>query len=387
MNIPKDKQIQGIKKALRNRKTPRAFIPSLKKRLAKLGGSLVLLFALAGFAARPAMAQTPVSIVPVQQTLAPAGTACTGSTQTFPVNNRNQTQHHAYAKTAGVASMAMAIYGVDSSGTTYLISDTATQGQAGVGSNAAVTASGYFPTVEVQITCVPNTGTFLLSYSGSQAEPVQTVGAYQVAQLDKVIAANAPAGVSVVSGVSQTPLGSAYGYISFAYVGGSGPSGSTIVVECSPSTNVNPTNLTFTPSTSAGAQFFDVPPLPCVNVLIVYTAGGANANVFTMDYIFLPPGFQMPNSYSHLASTTATEIKPGPGTVHSVVIGTPAAGTITLFDLAPGSCTGTPATNVVSVITSIATTTPPPEIYDNLFLNGICVKASSASIDFTVNYQ
>lgn len=36
--IPKNRQIFGIKKALRNRKTPSQFKPGLKKRLRRLGG-------------------------------------------------------------------------------------------------------------------------------------------------------------------------------------------------------------------------------------------------------------------------------------------------------------------------------------------------------------
>jgi hypothetical protein len=34
--LSKEQQIRGLRKALKNRKTPRAFIPSMKKRLAKL---------------------------------------------------------------------------------------------------------------------------------------------------------------------------------------------------------------------------------------------------------------------------------------------------------------------------------------------------------------
>jgi hypothetical protein len=385
LNIPKAKQIQGLRKALANRKTPRQFIPSLKKRLRKLTGAAVFLLAVLG--SLPAHAQTPVSIQPIQQALAPAGTLCTGSAQTFTVNNRNQTQHYAYAVSTGVYSLGLQIFGIDSSGTTYLISDTGTQGQAGLGSDAAVLATGYFPTVEVVVTCLPTSGSFLLNYSGGQAISNQVIGAYQLAQLDKVIAANGPAGTTLTSPVAQTPLGNSLGTISFAYVGASGPSGSTLVVECSPSTAVNPTTFTFTPATATGAQFFNVPSFPCLNVTIEYSSGGSSTTVFTMDYTFLPAGFSLPNNYQHLASTTATELKPGPGTVHSIVVGTPAAGTITLFDLVPGSCTGTPATNVVSIITSAAGFPGAAEIYDVLFKNGICVKASSASIDFTVAYQ
>ena len=36
MNISKEAQIRGLRKAIKNRKTPRQFIPGMKKRLAKL---------------------------------------------------------------------------------------------------------------------------------------------------------------------------------------------------------------------------------------------------------------------------------------------------------------------------------------------------------------
>lgn len=38
LKIPVAAQIRGIEKALRNRRTPKAFIPGLRKRLAKLKG-------------------------------------------------------------------------------------------------------------------------------------------------------------------------------------------------------------------------------------------------------------------------------------------------------------------------------------------------------------
>jgi hypothetical protein len=36
LNISKDAQIKGLRKAIKNRRTPRQFIPGMKKRLAKL---------------------------------------------------------------------------------------------------------------------------------------------------------------------------------------------------------------------------------------------------------------------------------------------------------------------------------------------------------------
>jgi hypothetical protein len=380
LRIPKAAQIRGLRKAIANRKTPRQFIPSLKKRLAKL--TACILFALVAPMAR---AQAPVSIVPTQQTLAPAGTACTGSAQTFAVQNRNQTQHWAYIVPNGATNLIMQIQGVDFSGNLFVISDTSAGGFATAGPNPALTGSGYFPTVQVMVTCSPNTATFLLSYSGAQATPYVTVGSYLSTQLDKTIGSVAPSGSGYSTGFFTPPFGNSYGMLQFEFVG-AGPTGSSVSVTCQ---NANALNQLYSfnlATTASATQTFAVPPSVCPNLKVLFVSGGASASTYNFDYIFLPPGTSQTNSYTHITSTTATVVKAGPGVVHTVVVGTPAAGTISLFDLASGSCTGTPATNVVSVITATSTFPAAPEIYDVLFNNGICVKAS-ATMDITVSSQ
>src|SRR5258706_6976509 len=148
LNIPKDKQIKGLRKALANRKTPKQFLPSLRKRLARLTAAVAAIFVMCGCAARPAAAQTPVIIQPTQQTLA-TGLACTGSNQTFPVKNRNQTQHYAsIVPSVGTTNLSMFIQGQDSSGNTFAISDTVFSGVL-VGFTPTVAGTGYFPIVNV----------------------------------------------------------------------------------------------------------------------------------------------------------------------------------------------------------------------------------------------
>jgi len=90
--------------------------------------------------------------------------------------------------------------------------------------------------------------------------------------------------------------------------------------------------------------------------------------------------------FTHIADTTAHAVRNNEGQLKSIIIGTPAAGTVSVFDLASASCTGTPSTNIVSVIT--VTSTPPPQaIAINAHLhNGICVQASAA-MDVTVVRQ
>jgi hypothetical protein len=382
LNIPKAKQIKGLRKAIANRKTPRQFIPSLKKRLAKLTACIV--FALI---ASSAHAQTPVIIQPTQQVLA-TSTACTGSSQTFTVNNRNQTRHYASIITTNVTQLQMTIFGVDSSGNSFLISDVATNGAVSNGGNPVLTAVGYYPTVNVVVTCFPaSTATFTLSYSGSSAASGENAGGYLLTQVDKTLVSGFNAGTNF-NITFQPPFANSLGNLIVNY-SGTGPTGSTIQVSClASSETVSAQIFTFTPSTTAGVQSIAVPPTSCPVAVINYNAGGANANTIRVDYTFPTAGTTIPNSYTHIAGTTATVVKAGPGTVHSLVIGTSAAGTITLFDLASTSCTGTPATNVVSIITEFASATPPPPpyIFDTLFVNGICLKASAA-MDITVSSQ
>lgn len=383
LRIPKAAQIKGLRKALANKKTPRQFIPSLKKRLAKL--TACILFALV---APMAHAQAPVSIVPTQQTLAPAGTACTGTAQTFTVQNRNQTQHYAYVvPNASVTNLQMQIQGVDFSGNVFVISDMSMIPTPAVANNRpSLAGTGYFPTVQVTVTCLPaSTGTFLLSYSGSQATFNATTGSYQFSQLDKTISTVAPANTNYNTISFVPPFGNSYGMLYF-YFTGTGPAGSTIAVNCQDANGIGQAFTYNLATTATVNQDFAVPPSACATMFVDYGSGGASATTYGFDYVFLPPGTNQTNSYTHITGTTATVVKAGPGVVHTVVVGTPAAGTISLFDLASGSCTGTPATNVVSVITATSTFPAAPEIYDVLFNNGICVKAS-ATMDITVSSQ
>jgi hypothetical protein len=282
----------------------------------------------------------------------------------------------------------MQIRGVDSSGNVYVISDTAAAAIPVDGANAALLGSGYFPTVQIVVQCLPaSTGTFTLFYSGSSATSNQVVGSYLVAQQDKTLASSAPANTTYTA-VLQTPFGSSLGVIYFGYIG-TGPAGSQLQIACQTQNGTGPSQFIYFPATTTNLpQSFAVPPGPCPNMTVQYSTGGASTAVYQMDYVFTPPGTSVTGGYTHITSTTATVVKAGPGVLHSVVVGLSAAGTISLFDLAPASCTGTPATNIVSVITEFASAAPPPppEIYDTLFVNGICVKAS-ATMDITVSSQ
>lgn len=355
---------------------------------------LYILLALSPLAAR---AQGPTYTIPqsVQATLATA-TACTGTTQTFSTatpalnaigfRNLGQTQHQITVIPSGTTTnLKASILGQDTLGNTFQISDTMIA--FGTGSTPIVQGNGSFPIIIIQVIC--NSGTFSLSYSGTSSTSNSNSGNFLVSAIDKTILAFWPEGSSVNNPTFITPFGNSAGTLSFLY-NGTAIAGSLVSVFC---TNVpvstGTSYLIDIPNTAGTSLNFQVPSGPCPNVAITYTSGGAGVGTVTLDYVFSAPGSALPPPvYTHVTGTTATTIKPGSGTLHSLVVGTPAAGTISLFDLRTAACTGTPATNVVSVITEFASATPPPPayIFDVLFNNGICVKASAA-MDITVSSQ
>lgn len=84
-------------------------------------------------------------------------------------------------------------------------------------------------------------------------------------------------------------------------------------------------------------------------------------------------------SYSNIASATTTTVKSGAGFLHSIVINTTAAGTITIYDNTAGSGTkiGTIAASVVIGSTMM---------YDVSFATGLTIVTAGAS-DITVSYR
>lgn len=137
-------------------------------------------------------------------------------------------------------------------------------------------------------------------------------------------------------------------------------------------------------------------PLPCIYISVRFTSFSSNTNSFSAFGNFVPYSSNInpftgsfninSNGYtfSHITGTTATAVKSTPGLLHTLTVGTGAAGTIQIFDLPSASCTGTPA-GPMSVLTITATTLQ-TFIYDTNFTQGICIKASVA-MDFTVSFN
>jgi hypothetical protein len=344
--------------------------------------SLLLIFTLLlliGCAPRRAQAQFLGYTSPqtVQQTLATAQ-ACSG-TSLFNATNIGQTQHTVTFTTAGnPVTAAVEIDGIDVLGINFRISDV-------LMGPGVVTGVGYFPKIQIKVTCAPGSATFNLAYAGVSSTPNPTAGLYVQSQLDKFIqqAANNNAS-ALVSGVG-TPFGNSFGQLVFIY--NSSPlAGSTLTVTCFNTWTTTPFTQTFNVANISTVQVFPVTPEYCASLNVTYTTGGASAGTYNLSYEFFPPGIPLnSNQYTHVTTTTATAAKATPGFLHAVTVNTAAAGTISIFDLPTASCTGTPATNIVAVITVPAATNGlPPFLYDVNLLQGICVKASVA-MDFTVS--
>jgi hypothetical protein len=342
-----------------------------------------------GCTTRPVAAQIPTYTTPqtVTAVLAPVGTMCTGAEQDFTegvvpgFQNVGQTQHYVYISPNNVQTLAMVIEGIDASGDVYVLSDT----QVGTTTfRNTLSATGYFPKIQIAVTCGPaGSGSFTLGYTGTSATSNQISGAYQIAQIDKTLAFVSPAGTGITLSMANTPFGSSQGSLYFQYAS-PGPAGSTLSITCEGQAN-GTTEQQFALGTTTVVQVFPLMSVPCPLYSATYTPGGASASTFDWEYIFQkdsPP----PASYIHVTGTTATVVDRLNGVLDNIVVGTPGTGTITIFDLAYTACVGSPASNVVSVITLTAAMSPGELPFGSLFNNGICVQASTA-MDFTVNYH
>lgn len=381
--LTKAQQILGLRRAMKNPKTPKQFLPSMKKRLAKLTAVVAVLFALCGVA----HAQNSVSPFVYQQVLA-TNVACTGSNQDFAVNNRNITQHVAYTSTnAQVNSLVVQIYGKDLAGNTYKLSDDEVQPT--TLSGFMVTGSGYYPFIFVRVKCSGTASpTFSLAYSGGSATFNVNAGSYMTTQSDKIIFTAAPESAST-NLEFQTPFLNSSGTINFTYQSAS-IAGSAIEVDClSNSGSIETSNSFFFHLANVlTTQSFPIPPQDCPYAQAFYDTGSGGAGTFIMEYLFRQPGFANPSLSIplHITGTTAVVVKQNSGTLVGLTLNTAAAGTLSVFDLASAACTGTPSTNITHIFTINATDAAHAIPLNENYQNGICVKASVA-MDWTAQSQ
>jgi len=260
----------------------------LMKKIALL---LLTLLALVGCATRPVRAQFIGYTAPQteQQTLA-TSTLCTGSAQTYAINNLGQTQHWlSVANVTGATKFQAELDAFDVQGNTYRISDVMEIPGLVATRQGTLYATGYFPKIQATITCSPGTATFTASYAGGWGTTNGAAGSFLTAQIDKVnfaqIAGNAPQ-----TDTFQTPFGSSAGAIFFQYSGS--VAGGTLAVVCNTNGTTGNSNLAlFTLANVSLLQVFTVPDYGCPFVTLNYTNGGAATSI-TSDYVFAVPGLR-----------------------------------------------------------------------------------------------
>jgi len=255
----------------------------------------------------------------------------------------------------------------------------------------SISGNGYYPVVAVRVSqCVPSTAKVTIQYSGIAIPSGANVGTALNGQILKTISFGSPANTSFSNSAVRSPFGSSAGTLQFTYLTAAGPSGSTVQVSCGSTASgavIAPITGAFALQTTQNlVQTFQVPATGCEYFIVAYTSGGASTAVFNLDYTFSIPGSApAAYQYTHITTTTAAIVKGTPGYLHTVSINLGAAGTVSVFDLPSASCTGTPATNQVAIITATASTLQ-TFTYDVNLLSGICVKASAA-MDLTVSAQ
>ncbi|MGA7791837.1 MAG: hypothetical protein WCA19_02285 [Candidatus Acidiferrales bacterium] len=375
----KDQQISGLRKALKNPRTPKQLLPSMKKRLAKL--LALVFFVLFVPAASRAQFIGYTSPQTTSFTVANAVTcpASPGVTNTVNVPNLGQTNHFVTYNTTGTASRIVVDILESDGSLTQRISDDGQSIPSGV-----ITANGYYPIIQVSYTCIGNGGTISIQYFGVSSTALPVTGLQDVAAYHKTVTQNNTSGTGQSFGIA-TPYGNTCGNLYFN--NSSSQAGTTLTVSLNEGGSITPTILPSQTMATSGLTIIPMPCFPATFVNVSVTPGGAGN--FAIVYDFWKSGTAVNTTlgtYTHVTTTTATTAKATFGTLVSITVNTPAAGTISVFDLATASCTGTPATNVVAVITATATAPFGTFAYNHAMLNGICVKASVA-MDFTVSTQ
>ncbi len=254
--------------------------------------AFVLGLALLGCAAsRRAQAQFLGYVSPqtVQQTLA-TNTTCTGSAQTFAINNLGQVQHFvSIANVTGASTFTAELDGLDIQGNVFRISDVAQLAVIALPRQGAIYGAGYFPRLQFSVTCSPGTATFTASYSGGWGTVPTSAGAFLNASIDKINFNQASATATQTDSQEQTPFGSSSGTLIFSY--SSAPtSPGALSVKCSTNLLANPiTALSVNLANKVGPQYFPVPDVACPFATVTYTPG-TGGTVVASEYIFSAAG-------------------------------------------------------------------------------------------------
>ena len=116
-----------------------------------------------------------VQLSTVYQLLTPTPSTCTGSAQTFTVQNLGQISHQASAVSSNASSLTMEIDGLDATGAVYRLSNPQISFVNGTTTSYVAQGYGYYPGFRVSVTCTA-AASFSLSYSGGATAFSQVVG-------------------------------------------------------------------------------------------------------------------------------------------------------------------------------------------------------------------
>ena len=292
----------------------------------------------------------------VQVTLA-SSVACTGLPQNFVTgsvagfSNLGQTQHYiTLTPSAAAIRVTAEIDGIDNNGNAFRISDVLVSTLGNV--PLSVSGSGYFPKIQVTVTCGSSAGTFTLSYSGTSSTSTPMVGSYLLGAIDKSVSAFAPANASLETRF-QPPFADSEGTLVFFYQA-TGPLGSTVQVTCAANT-ANISSQTFTPSITTGLQILPVPRGSCPLMIIDYNSGGASATTYSLEYIFSVPGKQLSPGGQPLAQSN-TEQTSAVNAAVSKTISVTGNARAHLFSLSARCSAGTAQLTVIDGATQIWST-------------------------------
>lgn len=310
------------------------------------------------------------------------------TTSACAIKNVGQSIHYVTVRTSSTANFRLTLEGSNDGVAWFPMAESSSDS----GLNGASPgfsgffASGEFNAYRLNLQIGTMSGTMQVWYSGTSVSTGMPAGAFNASATYRRILALAPNSALTLTAVSTTiypPAGNTAGTVYFKFVANPCATGSLLVSAGSDTQHLS-TLATIIPANNTNLQTFLLPASNAPVMTFGYTACGTET--YDTFMVFAPQGGGAPtNTFTHVTTTTATSAKGTAGFLHTLNVNTAAAGTISVFDLATAACTGTPATNIVAVITVPAATNGlPPFLYDVNLVNGICVK-SSVAMDYTVS--
>lgn len=308
-------------------------------------------------------------------------------TSACAIPNIGQSIHYVTVRTSAGANFRLNLEGTNDGTNWFSMSEgTSDTGQdAGNPGFAGFFASGSFNAYRLNLQVGSISGTMSVWYSGTSVSTGTPGGSFNPSSPYRRILAVAPNTAVTLTAVQRTvypSFGNTASTVYFKFVANPCATGS-LAISSGPDSQHVTTSATIVPANNTNLQTFSLPASTAGMMTFNYTACGTET--YDASIVFFPPGSGgiSTDTFTHVTGTTATVAKGTAGFLHTLSVNTGGAGTISIFDLATAACTGTPATNVIAVVTATATTLQ-TFTYDVNTVNGICVKASVA-MDFTVS--